>query len=145
VDIGAMDARDPRTYELIGAAIRVHNELGCGFLEAVYREAIQFEFALLGIPHVAEVSLALTYRGRQLKTTYRPDFVCFDRIIVEVKAVRELGAAEMAQVINYLKASNLKTGLLLNFGTTRLQYRRFIQGGKPSVLSASSVDPSSFA
>jgi GxxExxY protein len=140
-----MDARDPRTYELIGAAIRVHNELGCGFLEAVYREALQLEFDLLGIPHASEVSLALSYRGRQLRTTYRPDFVCFERIIVEVKAVRALGAVEMAQIINYLKASSLKTGLLLNFGGTRLQYRRFIHDGKASASSVPSVDPSSHA
>jgi GxxExxY protein len=139
-----MDARDPRTYELIGAAIRVHNELGCGFLEAVYLEALQLEFDLLGIPHASEVSLALSYRGRQLRT-YRPDFVCFERIIVEVKAVRELGAVEMAQIINYLKASSLKTGLLLNFGGTRLQYRRFIHDGKASASSVPSVDPSSHA
>lgn len=135
-----MDERDPQTYELIGAAIRVHNELGCGFLEAVYREALQVEFNLSGIPHAAEVGLVLSYRGSHLKTSYRPDFVCFERIIVEVKAVRELSGVETAQVINYLKASNLKTGLLLNFGNTRLQYRRFIHGKAP-VSSASSVDP----
>jgi GxxExxY protein len=140
-----MDERDPQTYELIGAATRVHNELGCGFLEAVYREALQFEFDLLGIPHASEVSLALSYRGRHLRTTYRPDFVCFERIIVEVKAVRELGGVEMAQVINYLKAGRLKTGLLLNFGGTRLQYRRFIHDGNSSASSVPSVDPSSYA
>ena len=139
-----MDERDPQTYALIGAAFRVHNELGCGFLEAVYREALQIEFNLLGIPHAREVGLELSYRGNQLRTAYRPDFVCFGRIIVEVKAMRELGGVEMAQVISYLKASNLKTGLLLNFGATRLKYRRFIQGSKSSVSSAPSVDPSSF-
>ena len=135
-----MDERDPQTYALIGAAIRVHNELGCGFLEAVYREALQVEFNVLGIPHATEVGLVLSYRGCRLKTSYRPDFVCFERVIVEVKAVRDLSSVEMAQVINYLKASNLKTGLLLNFGATRLQYRRFIHG-KASVSSAPSVDP----
>ena len=135
-----MDGRDPQTYALIGAAIRAHNELGCGFLEAVYREALQVEFNILGIPNATEVGLVLSYRGRPLKTSYRPDFVCFERVIVEVKAMRELSGVETAQVINYLKASNLKTGLLLNFGNTRLQYRRFIYG-KTSASSAPSVDP----
>lgn len=139
-----MDERDPQTYELIGAAIRVHNELGCGFLEAVYREALQIEFNLLGIPHAREMGLELSYRGNPLRTAYRPDFVCFERIIVEVKAMRELSGVETAQVLNYLKASNLNTGLLLNFGTTRLQYRRFIHG-KASASSAPSADPPSFA
>ncbi|HEU5050015.1 MAG TPA: GxxExxY protein [Gemmatimonadales bacterium] len=92
---------DPETYAVIGAAMKVHRELGCGFLEAAYREALQIEFACEGIPYHSELTLQLSYRGRPLKTTYRPDFVCYERVIVEVKALRKVTAIETAQVINY--------------------------------------------
>ena len=117
---------DPGTYAVIGAAMKIHRELGCGFLEAVYREALRIEFACEGIPYRSKVGLPLSCRGHALKTNYRPDFICHGRIIVEVKAIRRITAIESAQVINYLKASRLSVGLMLNFADTSLDYRRFV-------------------
>ncbi len=132
------DTRDPQTYAIIGAAMEVHRQLGCGFLEAVYQEALGIEFELRGIPARPQVELPVTYSGRVLKTTYRADFICYDAIIVELKALAALGGAEAAQVINYLKATGLERGILLNFGTQQLQYKRFIRS--LSASSASSAD-----
>src|SRR5690606_35084669 len=129
-----LDHGDPDTYAVIGSAIGVHQRLGCGFLEAVYREALQIEFEMSHIPYLAEEPLPIRYRGQELRTRYRPDFICFGRIIVEVKALRTFTELEMAQVINYLKASNLKLGLLLNFGNTTLTHRRLIHDTAKSVL-----------
>ena len=117
---------DPRTYAIIGAAMEVHNQLGCGFLEAVYQEALELELVARGIPFRPQVELPLSYKGRALKTYYRADFICFDGVIVEVKALTQLGPIEEAQVINYLKATGFEIGLLLNFGRPSLQYKRYI-------------------
>ena len=128
--------RDPRTYAIIGAAMEVHRQLGCGFLEAVYQEALAIEFDLREIPYRREVDLPVSYKECRLTTHYRADFICYDTVIVELKALSKLGGAEQAQIINYLKATGLETGLVLNFGDASLEYKRFIHS---SPKSASSV------
>ena len=114
------------TYKIIGAAIEVHKNLGMGFLEAVYQEAIEKEFNLQSIPYQREVPFSIYYKNELLNKMYIADFVCFNKIIVELKAVQKLTGEHQAQVINYLKASRFEVGLLLNFGSKSLEYKRII-------------------
>ncbi len=114
-------------FEIIGAAIEVHKELGNGFLEPVYQEALEIEFTLRKIPFEPQKRLQLFYKGVQLKKEYIPDFVCYDKIIVEIKALDRLSNIEIAQLINYLKATKLKLGILINFGSRgKLEWKRFV-------------------
>jgi GxxExxY protein len=117
---------DPRTYAVIGAAIEVHKQLGCGFLEAICQEALAIEFRSRQIAFLREVRIPVSYKDRILKTTYCADFVCFDSVVVELKALARTGGTEEAQVINYLKATGYEVGLLLNFGRRSLEHRRFV-------------------
>ena len=119
--------------------MEVHRQLGCGFLEAVYQEALALEFDLRQIPYQREVELPISYKGRRLAARYRADYVCYDTVIVELKALSAIAGAQEAQILNYLKASGLKTGLVLNFGAPALEYKRFILSGPESASSASSV------
>ena len=103
-------------FQIQGAVFEVSREMGTGFLEAVYQECLALEFASRDIPFVALPVLPLSYKGLRLRTVYRPDFVCFGQIIVELKVVRELAPEHRAQVLNYLKGTGLRLGLLVNFG-----------------------------
>jgi GxxExxY protein len=104
-------------YKIVGAAIEVHRELGPGFLEAVYQEALEIELAERGIPFEAQKALKIVYKKRQLKKEYVADLVCYDKIVVELKAMDKLASRETAQVLNYLKATGLRVGLIFNFGS----------------------------
>jgi GxxExxY protein len=123
----------------------VHTELGCGFLEAVYRASLIVEFEARGIPFRTEVLFPMSYKERPLPLHYRADLVCFTSIVVEVKALRAIGPVEQAQAINYLKVSHLGRGLVLNFGTASLEYRRVVLSGqdpvRPSAATASCAGP----
>jgi GxxExxY protein len=114
-------------YLIVGAAIEVHKELGFGFLEAVYQEAMEIELKKRIIPYDAQVPLSITYKGLQLKRGYTADLICYEQIIVELKALEGLSGREEAQLLNYLKASTFSVGLLINFGNSpKLEWKRFI-------------------
>jgi GxxExxY protein len=121
-----MEKGDDRTYAIIGAAMEVHRGLGPGFLEAVYQEALALELADRAIPFEREVELAIAYKGRTLKISYRADFICYGDILIELKALAHLGPVEEAQILNYLKATGIEVGLLINFCAPSLEYRRFV-------------------
>ena len=104
------------SYQIRGAVFEVYRDLGCGFLEAVYQECLERELGAQGIPFVAQRELVLQYKGKALTQTYQPDLVCFEKIIVEIKAVNKLSDHHIAQMHNYLKATGLELGMLVNFG-----------------------------
>ena len=115
------------SYKIVGACFEVYKEKGNGFLEAVYQECLSIEFADQGIPFVEKPRVQLGYKGRELKQEYQPDFLCFGKIIVEIKAVKRLTDEHRAQVINYLKATGKELGLLVNFGHyPKIEYERFV-------------------
>jgi GxxExxY protein len=104
------------TFKIQGAVFEVYREMGCGFLEAVYQECLEKELRISGVPFESQKRLCVSYKGQDLEQSYKPDLICFDKIIVEVKAVNSLLPEHMAQVFNYLKASGLRLGMLANFG-----------------------------
>lgn len=106
--------------------MQVHKELGCGFLEGVYQEALGREFRVQEIPNEAQPVIEIFYKGEVLEKRYQPDYVCYGEVIVEIKAMAGLSGVEEAQIINYLKATGFKVGLLINFGGKSLEYRRFV-------------------
>jgi GxxExxY protein len=128
--------RDEQTYALIGAAMAVHGELGHGFLEAVYCEALEREFVERNIPFQKEARLPITYRGSLLATSYRADFVCYSSVLVELKAIQRLSGVEESQVINYLRAPGLTRAILFNFGAPSRQYKRLVSNLRKSASSA---------
>jgi GxxExxY protein len=113
------------SYAIMGACFEVYNEKGCGFLEPVYQECVQIEFKYQRIPAIAKPALTLSYRDRALLQTYQADFVCYGKIIVELKAVSALADEHRAQLLNYLHSTRFHLGLLVNFGHhPRLEYER---------------------
>lgn len=115
------------THAILGACFQVYNDKGCGFHEPVYQECLEIEFEIQKIPFVAQKELGLSYRNRRLKQTFRMDFLCYDRIVVELKAVSALADEHRAQVLNYLNASGCPVALLINFGHyPRLEYERLV-------------------
>ncbi len=119
--------KDPQSHAIIGAAMEVHRELGSGFLEAVYQAALALEFQERGIPYKAEVALPVRYKAKLLTCAYRADFVCFEDFVVETKAIANLTRADDAQLLNELKATGFQRGLLLNFGSPSLEYKRLVR------------------
>ena len=113
-------------YEITGAAMEVQNELGIGFQEPVYQEALAIELKNRGVPFEREKELTITYKGIQLEKKYYADFVCYGKIIVELKAVEEINNEHVAQVLNYLHATNIKLGYVINFGQKPLQRKRIV-------------------
>jgi len=112
------------SYKVIGAAMNVHSELGCGFLEQVYQEALGYEFKLSEIQFVREKQIKIKYKNIELSKYYIADFICYQKIILELKALSEINTEHEAQLINYLKATNLPLGILINFGQSSLEYKR---------------------
>jgi len=118
---------EEETFSIRGAIFEVYREMGCGFLEAVYQECLEKELKSKGIPFISQPELKLNYKGKSLRQTYKPDLICYEQIIVELKAVKEIAPEHKAQVINYLKATNLRLGLLINFGShPKVQIERLI-------------------
>ena len=118
------------SYAIGGAAMQVHTVLGCGFVEKVYQEALEIEFTKRGIPFEREKCLTINYKGETLKSNFYVDFLCYDTIVVELKAVNEVVNEHKAQVINYLKAGNYRLGYLMNFGQEHLYYERHFHPSK---------------
>jgi len=118
--------KDPQTHAILGAAMEAHRQLGHGFLEAVYQAALAIEFVDREIEFRAEVALPLRYKGKLLTCSYRADFICFESVLVETKAIAQLTSADRGQVINALRATGLSRALLINFGTPSLQYERLV-------------------
>ena len=122
------------SYSIVGACFNVYNDKGCGFLEPVYQECLEIEFGHLQTPFVAQPELGITYRNRQLRQTYRADFICYGKIIVELKAVSQLISEHRAQVLNYLNATGFQLGILVNFGShPKLEYERIVLSPNQSI------------
>jgi len=117
---------ESETYKIIGVMMEVYKTLGCGFLEALYQEALAIEFEPQKIPFVREKKLILFYKEVQLEKFYVPDFLCYDKIVVDLKAISALTSTHDSIMLNYLNATKFKVGLLGNFGEKSLKYRRLV-------------------
>ena len=114
-------------YKIVGAMMTVHKELGCGFLEAVYQDALEIEFKMQGIPYEREKEFDISYKGFAIGKKYRADFICYNKIIVELKAVEKILPEFKAQTLNYMKMANSRLGILANFGQTSLEIQRLVR------------------
>jgi len=112
-------------YCIVGAAMNVSKELGSGFLEAVYQEALEMEFADCNMPFEPQKRISISYKNRMLKREYIADFLCYDKIIVEIKAIKSITGIEESQLLNYLKATKLPLGLIINFGHPKMEWKRY--------------------
>jgi len=118
---------EEETYAIRGACFEVYKEKGSGYLESVYQECLEIELEIQGIPFVAQPELLLTYKGRRLKKSYVPDLILYDKIIIELKAVRNITDEHKAQLLNYLKSTGYEVGLLVNFGHfPKVEIERFV-------------------
>ena len=118
---------EDETYKIRGACFEVYKENGSGFLEAVYHECLEIEFTLQAIQFASQTPLSMAYKGRQLKSKYVPDLICYDKIVVELKAVKKIADEHRAQLHNYLKITNMRLGLLVNFGhSPKMEIERII-------------------
>jgi len=118
---------EQETHQILGACFEVYKEKGCGFVEPVYQECLELELASQGIEFLAQREIGLRYKGRPLRQTYRADFVCFGKVIVEIKAVSALADEHRTQVLNYLRATRIKVGLLINFSHyPGVEHERFV-------------------
>lgn len=118
--------QDPKPYAIIGAAMEVHRRYGHGFLEPIYQECFEIELQFRNVAFAREVLLALHYRERELRCKYKVDFICYNSVLVELKALEKLTNRETAQVINYMKATGIKRSLLINFGAPQLEFKRLV-------------------
>ena len=114
-----------QSYKIIGCCFEVYNELGHGYLEAIYQEALSLELTKQDLPFIQFAEMSVYYKGLKLKKKYYPDFLCYDDIILEIKAIEAFSSADEAQLLNYLKGTKRPLGLLVNFGAEKLQYKRF--------------------
>lgn len=124
---------EKESYKILGACMQVHRELGAGFLESVYQEALEKEFIVEEIPFKSQQKLQLYYKNEPMQKYFIADFVCYDEIIVELKAATFIHNTMEAQTINYIKSANFKLGLLVNFGERSLKWKRFINTNDRSV------------
>ena len=123
---------EQETHRILGACFEVYKEKGCGFVEPVYQECLELELSSRGVEFLAQQELGLSYKGRPLRQTYRADFICFGKIILEIKAVSKLANEHRAQVLNYLNATGFELGLLVNFGHhPKLEWERIVRSTKP--------------
>jgi GxxExxY protein len=113
-------------YKIIGAAMEVHRELGPGFLEAIYQEAMEIEMADRDIPFISQPQLKVYFKKRELEKFYVPDFLCYDKIVVEIKATKHLTEIDESQIFNSTRVAKYKLGVLVNFGTTSLEWKRYV-------------------
>lgn len=114
------------SYKIIGLCMKVHKELGAGFLESVYSEALEIEFMRNNIPYEKEKKLPVYYKDKALKKYFRADFLCYDKIVLELKATKYSVQADLSQTLNNIKATKFKLGILINFGTASLTYKRLV-------------------
>ncbi len=118
------------SFNIIGAAMEVHKVVGCGFTEPLYQDALEEELRLRDFPFEREKTYYFTYKGKRLDKIFRPDFVCYNKVIVELKTVADFTDEHYAQVYNYLKATGMGLGLLINFGKKSLEYKRILPNSK---------------